>query len=114
MRVLLVNKFYFPKGGAENLFFDTAQLLRDKGHQVFFFSMEHPDNRESQQKKYFVSHVDFEDPGVFYRKIKASLRILYSFEAKKKIRKLIREIGPDIVHLHNIHHYVLRTQQLFP
>ena len=67
--------------------------------------MLHPRNINSEYEKYFVSNVDYEKNG-FKNKIGVSLKLLYSFEAKRKIEKLIKKEQPDIVHLHNIHHQI--------
>lgn len=106
MEFLFCNKFFWLKGGAEVSFFETAKLLESKGHKVVFFSMKHPDNSPSPYEKYFVSRVDYEGGGSIFSKIKAAGRLLYSFEAKAKIEKLIKEERPDIVHLNNIHHQI--------
>jgi glycosyltransferase involved in cell wall biosynthesis len=106
MKILLVNKFFYLKGGAETSLFDTAQLLRAKGHRVLFFSMSHPQNFDSPFSRYFVSQVVFEGPATIRQKIKASLRILYSFEARRKLENLLKEERPDLIHLHNIHHQI--------
>jgi glycosyltransferase involved in cell wall biosynthesis len=105
MKILLVNKFFFLKGGAEVSFFNTAELLEKMGHEVIFFSMKHPRNLPSEYEKYFISNIDYESNG-FKSRLNAALRLLYSFEAKKKIEKLIKEQKPDIAHLHNIHHQI--------
>lgn len=105
MRILFANKFFYLKGGSEHVFFDTAQYLEDKGHEIVSFSMRHPHNLRSANDRYFVSNIDYGSSG-FKDKIKASLNVLYSFEAKKKIERLIKEQRPDIAHLHNIHHQI--------
>lgn len=106
MKILLINKFFFLKGGSEKSFFDTANLLQKKGHSVVFFSMSHPDNFESRFSKYFLSEIDFERTKNFKSIWKAFFRILYSGEARNKLKKLVQEESPDIVHLHNIHHQI--------
>lgn len=106
MRILLINKFFFLKGGAETLFFKMAKLLRENGHEVLFFSMEHPQNYKSPYSKYFVSHVDFEKPKNIVRKIFIVERVLYALEARIKIAKLIKLEKPDIAHLHNVYHHI--------
>ena len=37
MRILLVNKFFYRKGGAETYFFALAEGLKALGHEVSFF-----------------------------------------------------------------------------
>ncbi|MCX8158635.1 MAG: glycosyltransferase, partial [Candidatus Diapherotrites archaeon] len=103
MRIILVDKYFFIKGGAEESFFQTADLLKSKGHKVVFFSMHHSRNLKTEYEKYFVSEVDHEKQ----RGIKAlsnAIKIIYSTEAYKKISSLIKEEKPDIAHLHNIYH----------
>ena len=34
MKVLLVNKFLYPKGGSETYVLKLGQILRDRGHEV--------------------------------------------------------------------------------
>jgi len=106
MKVLLVNKFFFLRGGSESSFLGTARVLEEKGHEVIFFSMDHPQNIETPFSKYFVSQVDFENSGGFSGKAKAAGRLLYSFEARTKLKVLLEKEKPDIAHLHNIHHQI--------
>ena len=40
MKILLVNKFHYLKGGSEKYYFDLAKLLQEHGHEVAFFSMQ--------------------------------------------------------------------------
>lgn len=105
MKILLANKFFYLKGGAEASFFNTANLLEKAGHKVMFFSMQHNQNISSAYERHFVSNVDY-GFNKFKNRINAALRLLYSFEAKKKIERLIKEQKPDIAHLHNIHHQI--------
>ena len=105
MKILFANKYFFIKGGAEVSFFATAKLLEDRGHKVIFFSMQHPRNISSEFARYFVSNVDYEKDGLKIG-LDASLRLLYSFEAKNKIKELIKREKPDIAHLNNIYHQI--------
>lgn len=105
MKILLANKYLYPKGGAENSFFVTAELLKRNGHEVSFFSMRHPKNVASEYEKYFISNVDYESGGIGQSVINAG-RLLYSFEAKRKIDGLIRHLQPDVAHLNNIYHQI--------
>ena len=105
MKILLANKFFYPKGGDAIAFFSTANILKNNGHDVSFFSMHSPQNIDSPYSQYFVSHVNMEGGG-FGNNIKTTGKILYSFEAKNKISELIKEHRPDIAHLHNICHQI--------
>lgn len=106
MKILLVNKFYYLFGGPETCLFSMKELLEKKGHNIISFSMKHPRNISSPQKKYFVEHIDLADSHSTnsFKKIRTVFKIIYSFEAKRKIAALINNEKPDIAHLHNIYH----------
>ncbi|HGY2798761.1 TPA: glycosyltransferase family 1 protein, partial [Citrobacter freundii] len=55
MKVLLVNKFFFIKGGAETVYFQERDMLKQAGVQVIDFSMHHDNNLPSDYADYFVS-----------------------------------------------------------
>ena len=105
MKILLANKYFFIKGGAENSFFQTSKLLEKNDHEVMHFSMHHKRNFPSKYEKYFVSEVDYEKGG-FRNMLVSSGRLLYSFEAKRKLEKLLSEEKPDIAHLNSIYHQI--------
>lgn len=86
--------------------FDTARLLEAKGHKVSFLSMHHPQNLPSPYSRYFVSQVDYDQPGNILWQFETAARVLYSREAKRRMEELVEAEEPDIVHLHNIHHQI--------
>ncbi|MFA6217699.1 MAG: glycosyltransferase [Candidatus Omnitrophota bacterium] len=105
MKILLVNKYFYIKGGAENSFFETARLLKSHEHEIVFFSMKHSNNYESHYSEFFVSNVDYlrkTSLDVF----KNSAKLLYSFEARDNIEKLISRTKPEIAHINNIYHQI--------
>jgi len=106
MKILLVNKYFYLKGGSEAVFFDTARLLKEKGHDLIYFSMDHPKNMTSSQSEYFISHIDYNETKKLFQRIKASRDIIYSFEAKRKFKELLEKEKPDVIHLHNIYHQI--------
>ena len=59
MRILLVNKFFYRKGGSETYLFALAEGLKAQGHEIAFFAMQHPKNEPSYWNKYFVSEKDY-------------------------------------------------------
>ncbi|MFA5339245.1 MAG: glycosyltransferase family 4 protein [Candidatus Omnitrophota bacterium] len=105
MKILVVNKYFYEKGGSEKVFFATRELLKANGHRVLDFSMHHPFDLESDNSKYFVSNVDYNKNGWRAKAING-LKLLYSWEASSKINSLLKTEKPDIAHLHNIHHQI--------
>lgn len=106
MRILLVNKYHYIRGGSETYYFGLAELLKNAGHEVLFFAMQDDRNIPCDESEYFVSNVEFNGDLSTAQKIKAGLRMVYSIEAKKKLEKLITDKKPDIIHI-NLFHRVL-------
>lgn len=106
MRILLVNKFYFPQGGADLHVLQLEQLLTAAGHEVAVFAMAHPKNQPSRWSDSFVSEVDFSRVRFGWAGMRVLGRTLWSFEAARKMKKLLRDFNPDVVHIHNIYHQI--------
>jgi len=106
MKILLVNKYFYPRGGSERVMFDTARLLESHGHSVRFFSMTHPENLPHPDSAHFVPFVDLRERASLPERFKTAGRILYYREAARRIARLLDEVRPDIVHLHTVHHQI--------
>lgn len=104
MKILMINKFFYIKGGSETYYFSLKELLEKNGHTVIDFSMKDEKNFESKYSKFFVDNVDYNKKQSLSSKIKEALKIIYSFEAKRKLERLIKETKPDIAHLHIFQH----------
>ncbi len=108
MKVLMCNSFYYLRGGAERCFFDLMHLLESHGHEVIPFSMVDVRNQPSAYDSYFLSKVDFpshlNNSNSLEAKLRLVERVLYSREAKSKIKALIEATQPDIAHVHGIAH----------
>ena len=96
MKILLVNKFHYLRGGSEKYYFELANLLKEKGHQIAFFSMQNEKNIKTGEKEYFVEELDLNTGS----KLKA-LDVIYSKENKKKMAEALEDFKPDIVHINN-------------
>jgi len=102
MKILLANKFLYPKGGAETYLFSLEKLLVENGHEVIYFSQANPKNIKCAQAKYFVP--DLELSRFSFKSLIRLGRIFWSFKAAKNFKRLLENEQPDIVHLHNIYH----------
>lgn len=101
MKVLLVNKFHYMKGGSEKYYFTLAEALEKKGHEVVFFAMQDGQNKPCKQEKYFVSASSVN--GGIKSKINMVLHVAYSKEAYKKMKALLCAEKPDLVILNLVH-----------
>ena len=104
MRILLVNKFIFPKGGAETYTFDVGKMLEEHGHEVQYFGLENEKNIVGNRVGSYVTNMDFSQ-GI-RANLNAPFRIIYSREARKKIRAVLDDFQPDVVHLNNIQYHL--------
>jgi glycosyltransferase involved in cell wall biosynthesis len=83
-----------------------ASILREKGHEVAFFSTANNRNYPSEWGKYFINYRDLEEKYSLKEKIRIIGRILYNREAKRKLKELLQDFQPDVAHLHNIYHHL--------
>lgn len=102
----MINKYLYPKGGDAISTVTTGKLLASKGHEVSFWGMMTPSNPPYKNDDLFVDFVDYYKPASLKEKIRISLNILYSAEAKHKLERLINIERPDLVHMNNIAHQI--------
>ncbi len=100
MKILMVNKFLYPNGGSETYMFKLGAYLKSIGHEVEYFGMEHEGRCVSNSLGLYTETMDFHDSSTF-KKIKLSLKTIYSKEAKDKMLAVLENFKPDVVHLNN-------------
>ena len=105
MRILYINKYFHIVGGVEKYFFSLAELMKEKGHKIAFFSMTDQQNLHSDWNRYFVSNVSFNENS-FSGRLRLLVRIFYSVEARQKLKAIIADFKPDIIHIHDIYHQI--------
>ncbi len=112
MKILLVNKYHFVKGGSERSYFALSDELAARGHEVMHFSMKHPKNLPSPFAEYFVPEKDYHGAYSLGLKSSLGLEFIRSRTAASNIERLVRAHKPDIAHLHNIYHQL--TPSIIP
>ena len=106
MRILLVNKFHYRKGGAETYYLTVGSELERMGHEVAYFSMRHPDNLPCKWDKYFVTQREYNNVKNPLKAARDGIALIYSPEAKRNFQALCEEFRPDVVHLNNVHRQI--------
>lgn len=106
MRILLVNKFHYRKGGAETYYLTVGSELERMGHEVAYFSMRHPDNLPCEWDKYFVTQREYNNVKSPLKAARDGMALIYSPEAKRNFQVLCEEFRPDVVHLNNVHRQI--------
>jgi glycosyltransferase involved in cell wall biosynthesis len=99
MKILQINNCHFNRGGADIVYLNTGELLESYGNEVFYFSIKNELNKNTKFQKYFVKGIDFLNISLF-KKIIYFFRFFYSNESKRKLNKLIRDLKPNIAHVH--------------
>ena len=103
MKILMINKFLYPKGGSETYIFKLGDYLQSQGHEVQFFGMEHEGRIVGNRVNAYTSNMDFHH-GSKLAKLTYPIKTIYSSEARKKIRLVLEDFQPDVCHLNNFNY----------
>lgn len=104
--LLSVNNYYYYRGGAETVFFEQNKMFEGLGWRVVPFAMKHPRNLPSEWSEYFVDEIEFGEQYSLAQKLAKTPKVIHSFEAQRKLSRLIDIVNPDICHAHNIYHHI--------
>lgn len=99
MKILQINKYFYKKGGAETVFFNTIHLLEKHGHTVIPFALKNKKNEPSPYEPYFVDYPELSESSLT-DKIKYAPAFIYNKEAATRLESLILKEKPDIAHIH--------------
>lgn len=105
-KLLSINNYYYRRGGAEVVFLEHNRSLEEIGWQVIPFAMCHKKNLPNEWEKYFPGEIEFGENYSLWQKAIMTSKVIYSFEAQKKISRLIDAVQPDIAHAHNVYHHL--------
>ncbi len=103
MKILLVNKFLYPNGGSETYIFQLGEAMRACGDEVEYFGMEHTGRIVGNRVNAYTTDMDFHG-GSKLSKLTYPFKTIYSKEARKKIRLVLDNFQPDVVHLNNFNY----------
>jgi len=109
MKILQINKFFHPQGGADRHFLDLINLLAQNKHQIVVFSTESNKNINNQYSRkysaYWPKYNDYSQQGKFG--LKKIIQFFYNYEAVRKLKQLLKkEKNIDLAHIHNIYHHL--------
>lgn len=103
MKILMINKFLYPNGGSETYIFKLGNYLKEQGHDVEYFGMEHKGRCVGNSIDAYTSNMDFHTVGGL-KKFSYALKTIYSKEARQKIRQVLENFCPDVCHLNNFNY----------
>lgn len=105
-RLLSVNSYHYHRGGADNVYFQHAALMEGLGWHNAFFSMHYPKNLPTEWSRFFVDEIQFGHDYSLAEKVVKATKVVWSFEAQRRLRGLLEAFQPDVAHLHNIYHHL--------
>ena len=100
----MVNKFLYPRGGAETYIFRVGEELQRLGHEVQYFGTYDERNIVGNRLGLYPKQMDMRSHSL--ETLSYPFRVIHSKEAKEKIQKVLEDFKPDIVHLNNIHFHL--------
>ena len=79
MKILMVNKFLYPRGGSESYMLKLGAALTACGHEVDYFGMYDEKNTVGNSCGSYTTNMDFHGTGA--ERFLYPFRIIYSGEA---------------------------------
>lgn len=104
--LLSLNSYHYRRGGSDAVFFDHQKLFQEINWNTIPFTMHHPKNEPSEWDEYFADELEFGNNYSLPNKLMMASKVIYSWEAKAKLKKLIQHIRPNIAHAHCIYHHL--------
>lgn len=104
--MLAINNYYYRRGGAEAVFFEQNRLFEELGWQVVPFAMRHEENLPSDWDRFFVDEIEFGKNYSFFQQARLAQKVIYSFEARRQVNRLIENARPELAHAHNVYHHL--------
>ena len=109
LKVLLATKFYYRRGGDAVYTLALENLLRSHGHETAVFASKHPDDLPSPHDSDWVSPIDFaraHERRSLVDVLRVPFRSVLSYEAFRKLDRLLEKERFDVAHLQNIHFHL--------
>lgn len=106
MRILHVNKFFDFHGGTEVYLHELAERQQQQGHEVHVFTTRKPGTPSHADERFsptYHAYNEFEGPLTDGKK---AIAYLWNREARTYFAKMLDEVRPDVIHLHNLYHHL--------
>lgn len=105
-RLLNINSYHYRRGGADVVYFEHDALFRAQGWDTAFFAMHHPLNEATPWSAHFVDELQYGHRYGPLDKVRMAGKVIYSFEARARLARLLDEFRPDVAHCHNLYHHI--------
>ncbi len=98
MKILMINDHIIFDGGAFNIFQFEKRIYEQDGNVVYTFSKAQQLSKDTTEKDYVVE----ESSNVIIRKFG---KFIFNYKVYKELRKVIKEVKPDIINVHLVSKY---------
>ena len=100
MKILMISNMLFPMGGVETYMMSISEELKRLGHEVEFFGMEDKRNTLTNKFGIYKRNIDYKKLSI--KTLTYPMSVIYSFNSRRKLKKLLKLYKPDIIHLNTI------------
>ena len=104
--LLSLNSYHYRRGGADVVYFEHEAMFAKLGWQTAHMAMHHPRNEPSPWSDYFVDEIEFGHRYGTWDKLAKACKVVYSFEARRKLKRLLERFRPSVAHVHCIYHHL--------
>ena len=105
-KLLSLNTYHYRRGGSDAVFFDHDELFKRSNWETAVFTMHHPQNEPSPWSEFFADELEFGRAYSIREKMVMASKVIYSWEARSKLAKLLDKFPPNIAHAHCIYHHL--------
>ena len=108
MKILIINKYLYNRGGDTTYTFNLGKLLKENGHEVLYWGMYHQKNIVNNDNSFpsFIDYNELNKSKSIRKSVEVLNRSIYSFKIKKQMELFLLKTKPDIVHINNIHSHL--------
>ena len=103
MKILMINKFLYPNGGSETYMIELGKYFESLGYKVQYFGMFDERNILKNVADSYANKIEFhssiKNP---FKLFNTFFETIYSKNARRKLKKVLIDFKPDIVHMNNI------------
>jgi glycosyltransferase involved in cell wall biosynthesis len=104
-RLLNINNYHYRRGGSDVVYLEHGAMLQGLGFDSGWFAMQHPKNEPTPWSRHFIDEIEFgHDYGVAQKVVMAA-KVVWSWEARAKLGRLLDGFAADIAHLHCVYHH---------
>lgn len=104
VRVMIVSKFFYRRGGAEVHAIELERLLAGEGIPTAVFAMSHPLNIAPVGELFTAPQVAVE--GSLTARVRGAMRVMGGAGVRASFRRALNAFRPTVILLHNIHSYL--------